>query len=186
MKLCDLIPSFYIHVSVSDLDIPTIGLQSQYSKIGGLFVGIYKSFTDKGKLKLGTRPHSFLSENICFTFSVQHGISYTKLLGYLTRVSWIFHLPISCITEWEWQVLFSFFPDTWSNILSTRGCIANVLSRKFETNIPRNETVQPHSQLLHSCFCEQFIYSHDLTETLYIKIGGPIVGIYKWLIDTGM
>ena len=29
-----LVPNFHIHVSVSDLYIPTIGLQTQYSKIG--------------------------------------------------------------------------------------------------------------------------------------------------------
>jgi hypothetical protein len=27
--------------------------------------------------------------------------------------------------------------------------------------IPRNETVQPCSQVLHSCICELFIYSQD-------------------------
>jgi len=27
--------------------------------------------------------------------------------------------------------------------------------------IPRNETVRPHSQFLHSCICERFIYSQD-------------------------
>ncbi len=46
MKLRGLIPSFYIHVSVSILYIPTIGPQTQYSKIGGPIVGIYKSVTD--------------------------------------------------------------------------------------------------------------------------------------------
>ena len=35
------------------------------------------------------------------------------------------------------------------------------LYRKFETNIPRNETARPRSQFLHSYICEQFIYSHD-------------------------
>jgi hypothetical protein len=33
------------------------------------------------------------------------------------------------------------------------------LHQKFETNIPRNETVLPRSQYLHSCICEQFVYS---------------------------
>ncbi len=31
--------------------------------------------------------------------------------------------------------------------------------RKSDFCIPRNETVWPRSQLLHSCICEQFIYS---------------------------
>ncbi len=35
------------------------------------------------------------------------------------------------------------------------------LYRKFETYISRNETVRPHSQFLHSCISEQFIYSHN-------------------------
>ncbi len=39
MKLRGLVPNFYFHVSVSDLNIPTIGPQTQYSKIG--IVGIY-------------------------------------------------------------------------------------------------------------------------------------------------
>jgi hypothetical protein len=40
LKLRGLVPNFHIHVSVSDLYIPTM------SKIGGLVVGIYKSLTD--------------------------------------------------------------------------------------------------------------------------------------------
>jgi hypothetical protein len=38
MKLRDLVPNFHIHVSVSDLHIPTIGPQTQNSKIGGPIV----------------------------------------------------------------------------------------------------------------------------------------------------
>ncbi len=33
--------------------------------------------------------------------------------------------------------------------------------RKFERNIPRNETAWPRSQFLYSYFGEGFIYSHD-------------------------
>jgi hypothetical protein len=40
MYLCGLVPNSYIHVSVSDLYIPTIGPQTQYSKIGGLCIEI--------------------------------------------------------------------------------------------------------------------------------------------------
>ncbi len=46
MKLRGLIPNFYIHVSVSNLYINCM-------------------------YKLGTRPRSFISGNICFEFSVQ-------------------------------------------------------------------------------------------------------------------
>jgi hypothetical protein len=44
MKLRSLVPNFYIHVSVRDLNVPPIGPPAQYSKIG--IVGIYKSLTD--------------------------------------------------------------------------------------------------------------------------------------------
>jgi len=50
----------YIHVSVSNLYIPTIGPQTQYSQIGGPIVGIYKSITDTWDV-VGTRPRSFIS-----------------------------------------------------------------------------------------------------------------------------
>ncbi len=48
MKLCGLVSNSYVHVSVSDLYIPTIGLPIllQEKKIGGPIVGIYKSLTD--------------------------------------------------------------------------------------------------------------------------------------------
>ncbi len=39
-------------------------------------------------------------------------------------------------------------------------CTANALYRKLKTNIPKNETALSHSQSLHSCICERFIYSH--------------------------
>jgi hypothetical protein len=42
IKLRGIVPNFYIHVSVSDLYIPRIGPQTQYSKIGGPIVKIYK------------------------------------------------------------------------------------------------------------------------------------------------
>ncbi len=71
MKLCGLILNFYIHVFVSYWYILTIGPQTEDSKIGGQIVGIYKSLTDTWTQTLGTRPHSFISGNICFEFSVQ-------------------------------------------------------------------------------------------------------------------
>jgi hypothetical protein len=72
MKLRGLVPNFYIHVSVIDLYFPTIGPQRQYySKIAGPIVGIYKSLTDTYLQKLGTRPRSFISGNICFEVLVQ-------------------------------------------------------------------------------------------------------------------
>ncbi len=65
MKLHGLSPNFYIHVSVSDRST------NAFSKIGGPTMGIYKSLTDTRMQKLGTRPRSFISGHIWFTFSVQ-------------------------------------------------------------------------------------------------------------------
>ncbi len=39
--------------------------------------------------------------------------------------------------------------------------IVYALYRKFETNIPRNDTVRPRSLFLYSCICERFKFSHD-------------------------
>jgi hypothetical protein len=41
LKLCSLVPNFYIHVSVSDLYIPTIGLPILLYCICGPIVGRY-------------------------------------------------------------------------------------------------------------------------------------------------
>ncbi len=46
MKLYSLVPNFYIYVFLSDCYIPTIGPQTQYSKIDGPIVRIYNSLTD--------------------------------------------------------------------------------------------------------------------------------------------
>jgi hypothetical protein len=35
----------------------------------------------------------------------------------------------------------------------------STLYRNSDICIPRNETARPHSHFLHSCICEQFIYS---------------------------
>ncbi len=66
MKLCGLVPNLYIHVSVSDLYIPTTGPQTKYSQIGEQIMEIYKSLTDTWMQNLGTMPRSFISENIFF------------------------------------------------------------------------------------------------------------------------
>ncbi len=39
-------PNFHIHVSVSDLYIPTIDLSILLQDICGMILGTYKSFTD--------------------------------------------------------------------------------------------------------------------------------------------
>jgi hypothetical protein len=55
MKLFDLVPNSYIHVSVSNFYIPRVGQLLSYSKIGRLILGIYKSLTDTFMRKLGDR-----------------------------------------------------------------------------------------------------------------------------------
>ncbi len=57
-----------------------------------------------------------------------------------------------------WYIFGAFL---YSRVTPVWKCTANTLYRKFETNIPRNETARPRSQFLHSCICERFIYSHD-------------------------
>ncbi len=63
-------PNFHIHVSVSVLYIPSIGLHISCSRIGRLMVGIYKSLTDTWMGKLGPWPCNFFSGYIRFKFSV--------------------------------------------------------------------------------------------------------------------
>ncbi len=40
-------------------------------------------------------------------------------------------------------------------------CVTNTLCRKSNLCIPRKGIAWPHSQFLHSCVCERFIYSQD-------------------------
>jgi hypothetical protein len=51
-----LSPNFHIHVSVSDLYIPTIGLPILLEEICRPILGLNKSLTDTCMLKLGLRP----------------------------------------------------------------------------------------------------------------------------------
>jgi hypothetical protein len=47
--------------------------------------------------------------------------------------------------------------STWN--MSMYCTLQRQCTKKFETNIPRNETARPPSQFLHSCIFEQLIYS---------------------------
>jgi hypothetical protein len=51
-----LSPNFHIHVSVSELYIPTMGLPVLLEEICRLILGIYKSLKDTGMWKLGLIP----------------------------------------------------------------------------------------------------------------------------------
>ncbi len=87
MKLRGLVPNFAIHVSVSDLYISTIGPPICGNKIWGPILGIYKSLTDTWMWKLGIRPRSFISGNICsnFRYSVFAVCLYIKVCDIIRR-----------------------------------------------------------------------------------------------------
>ncbi len=68
-ELRGLSPNFHIHVSVSDLFIPSISPHISSSRKGRPIVGIYTSLTDTWMWKLGLRPRYSFSGNICFKFS---------------------------------------------------------------------------------------------------------------------
>ncbi len=80
-KLHCLVLNFHIHVCVSDLYIPATGPPNLLSDLYSLTIGPpfcysrsivgYNSLTDTCMWKLGTRPRSFISGNICFEFLVQ-------------------------------------------------------------------------------------------------------------------
>ncbi len=55
IKLCGLVPSSYIHVSVSDLYITgnSLPIWLQQNTVDRPILGIYKSLTDKWMWKLG-------------------------------------------------------------------------------------------------------------------------------------
>ncbi len=57
-ETCGLAPNFCIHVSVSDLYIPTMGPPILLYCICETIVGLYIALTDTWIYKLGTRPHS--------------------------------------------------------------------------------------------------------------------------------
>jgi len=69
MKLRGLSPIFHIHVSVSDLNIPTKACIFSGSRIGRPTLGIYKSLTDTRAWKCGLRPYSYSSD---LQFLFQH------------------------------------------------------------------------------------------------------------------
>jgi hypothetical protein len=62
-ELRGLSPNFHIHVSESDLYIPTIDLPILLQEICGPILGIYKSPTDTWMWKLGLRPRNSQKRN---------------------------------------------------------------------------------------------------------------------------
>ncbi len=74
-------------------------------------MGIYKSPTDTIMQKLGTRPHSFISGNICFEFSVQ--LAWETSITTTTKERWLlnfyqfqrFHPLLFPIREQVWKAV---------------------------------------------------------------------------------
>ncbi len=60
MKLYEFVLNFYIHVSVSNLCIPTTGPQTQYSQIGGRSEGIYPQIYLNAETRNEAAQHHFL------------------------------------------------------------------------------------------------------------------------------
>ncbi len=56
----------------------------------------------------------------------------------------------------------------WKLLALVHCCVTNTLCRKSNFCIPRKGIVWPHSQFLHSCVCERFIYI-------------PRIGSHIWL-----
>ncbi len=56
-------PNFHIHLSVSDLYIPTIDLPTLLQEICGPILGMHKSFTDTWMCKLGLKPRNSQKRN---------------------------------------------------------------------------------------------------------------------------
>ncbi len=73
-----------------------------------------------------------------------------------------------------------------SNMLLNSALQRHLKQRKFETNIPRNETARPQSQFLHSTLCELKYIPWSVCLVCCRKINGPIVGIFKSLTETWM
>jgi hypothetical protein len=68
-ELRDLSPNFHIHVSVSELYIPRIGLSSAPGKyVDRFWEYTYKPLTGTYMWKLGLRPCNSFTGNICFKF----------------------------------------------------------------------------------------------------------------------
>jgi hypothetical protein len=66
-----LSPYFHIHVSVSELHIPSMGLPLLLEEVCRLILGIYKSLKDTWMWKLGLRPRYSQKRNIWTEFPLQ-------------------------------------------------------------------------------------------------------------------
>jgi hypothetical protein len=93
------------------------------------------------------------------------------------------------INKREWGVVKSWYVEIAKWLVSfvpgsTTDCTAKNQHRKFETNIPRKE-LRGHSPNfhIHASVSDLYIPTIDLP-TLLQEICGPILGIYKSLIDT--
>ncbi len=68
-------PNFHIHVSVSELYIPTMGLPVLLEEICRLILGIYKWLKDTWMWKLGLRPRYSQKRNMWTELPLQCSVS---------------------------------------------------------------------------------------------------------------
>ncbi len=80
------------------------------------------------------------------------------------------------------NLISTLYRITWNKLLCL--CTAKNQYRKLEINIPRKGIPQPQSQFPHSCVCERLYFPSIDLPILLQEICGPILGIYKMLIDT--
>ncbi len=134
-KLRGLSPHFHIHVSVSDLYIPTIGLPILLRR-GSSFPYLYSACST-----VHCSQHT--ATKISFMCSQKRNCAASDAFD--THLAHP-HPPCSYISCFVQQP-----PRYWI-------C---TLQRKSHLAVPRKEVARPQSQFPHSCVCERFIYSHN-------------------------
>ncbi len=124
-------PNFHIHVSVSDLYIPSIGPHISCSRIDKSIVEIYESLTDTWMWKLGLRLRNSQKRNTLMGYSLQC----TVLKGSKKTTYKIFNWDITHST-YQRAVLLTMNAhklvlchSTLFSVCSWRGTAASALSR---------------------------------------------------------
>jgi hypothetical protein len=100
-----LSPNFHIHVSVSNLYIPTVGLPILLQAICGPVLGIHKSLTGTWMWYLGLRPRYSFSRNTYMGFPLQY--THSTLPKTVTK-----KVVLTCF-----QYTLHTHPYHWGNVL---------------------------------------------------------------------
>ncbi len=149
MKLRGLIPNSYIHVSVSDLYISTLDSRQLRHLSPQPHTSYQKSdFFLVNSLYSHAHPWSCVVLN-CSCYLLQVGLSVSLLSS-------------NCLCRCPLQFFISLFLCPFPLVFSVSMSYTwhTALYRKSDLCIPKNETAWPHSQFLHSCIRERFIYFH--------------------------